>query len=138
MSILYWVRIWFCFSIQYKFSNVHYFVVSLKRLSEFQPLRFKERTITDYAILENSIAYDLDAATVCFFAKYTDPNPLPNVYTFVYSYAYTGDDNELLVCQILFLWLLSTIFPVLVATVNNIQRYFICTLFVLKECFSFL
>ena len=92
-------------------------MVSLKRLSEFQPLRFKERTITDYAILENSIAYDLDAATVCFFAKYTDPNSLPNVYTFVYSYAYTGDDNELQIC----------INPVLKAYVNDIGRYFICT-----------
>lgn len=50
------------------FSNVSDFLVSLTRsLSEYQ-LRFKERTTTDYAILEDSIVYDLDAATVCFFA----------------------------------------------------------------------
>ncbi|KAL9961875.1 hypothetical protein ACROYT_G030907, partial [Oculina patagonica] len=35
---------------------------------------FPEHTTTDYAIKESSIVYDLDAATVCFFAKDTDDN----------------------------------------------------------------
>ena len=85
-------------------------------LSEYQ-LRFKERTITDYAILKNSIAHDLDAATVCFFAKDTDTRSNKHACTYVYSYAVTGEDNALQICT----------HPVLKAHVNNIGRYLICT-----------
>ncbi|KAL9972416.1 hypothetical protein ACROYT_G018715 [Oculina patagonica] len=41
---------------------------------------FQEHTTTDYAIKENSIMYDLEAATVCFFAKDTDDNKPSGVY----------------------------------------------------------
>ncbi|KAL9972420.1 hypothetical protein ACROYT_G018719 [Oculina patagonica] len=63
---------------------------------------FEEHTTTDYAIKENSIMYDLDAATVCFFAKDTDDNK-PGRYgceQCVYSYNVAGTvaGNALLLC----------------------------------------
>lgn len=98
------------------FSNVSDFLVSLTRsLSEYQ-LRFKERTTTDYAILEDSIVYDLDAATVCFFAKDTDSNKPPNEYQCVYSYAVSDQNNELLFCTS----------PVLRVLVDGVGRYLTC------------
>ncbi|KAL9972431.1 hypothetical protein ACROYT_G018730 [Oculina patagonica] len=54
---------------------------------------FQEHNTTDYAIKENSIVYDLDAATVCFFARDTDENKPPGedgAGDCVYSY----DDGE--------------------------------------------
>lgn len=53
---------------------------------------------TDYAILENSIVYDLNAATVCFFVKDTDDNkPAFPGYPVevVYSYAVSEPMNML-------------------------------------------
>lgn len=98
------------------FSNVSDFLVSLTRsLLEYQ-LRFKERTTTDYAILEDSIVYDLDAATVCFFAKDTDSNKPPNEYQCVYSYAVSDQNNELLFCTS----------PVLRVLVDGVGRYLTC------------
>lgn len=98
------------------FSNVSDLLVSLTRsLSEYQ-LRFKERTTTDYAILEDSIVYDLDAATVCFFAKDTDSNKPPNEYQCVYSYAVSDQNNELLFCTS----------PVLRVLVDGVGRYLTC------------
>ena len=100
---------------QTKFSNVYYFLVSLKRsLSEYQ-LGFKERTITDYAVLEDSIGYDLDATTVCFFAKDTDHDK-PTIGTStqcVYSYAVTGQTNALNFCT----------YPALRVLINGVKRY---------------
>ncbi|KAL9972422.1 hypothetical protein ACROYT_G018721 [Oculina patagonica] len=65
---------------------------------------FQELTNTDYAIKENSIVYDLDAATVCFFAKDTDDNkPYVadfNVYECLYSYNVAVETwgNALMLC----------------------------------------
>lgn len=82
---------------------------------EYQ-LRFKERTTTDYAILEDSIVYDLDAATVCFFAKDRDSNKPPNEYQCVYSYAVSDHNNELLFCTS----------PVLRVLVDGVGTYLTC------------
>lgn len=84
--------------------------------SEYQ-LRFKERTNTDYAILENSIAYDLLTTTVCFFARDTDENKPQNDNQCLYSYAVTGHHNAL------------TFFttPVLRVLINGNRRYLTCT-----------
>ncbi|KAL9972415.1 hypothetical protein ACROYT_G018713 [Oculina patagonica] len=64
---------------------------------------FQEHTTTDYGIKAKSIVYDLDAATVCFFAKHTDDNKPSGVYAMnecVYSYnvAETLAGNALLLC----------------------------------------
>ncbi|KAL9972258.1 hypothetical protein ACROYT_G018534 [Oculina patagonica] len=64
---------------------------------------FQEHTTTDYAIKENSIVYDLDAATVCFFAKDTDndkPYSASGASECVYSYNDGGSKwgNALMLC----------------------------------------
>ena len=74
-----------------------YIFFTLKRyLSEYW-MTFPRRTNTDYAIKENSILYDLDAVTVCFFAR-VDPNESTGDNQCLYSYAVYEDDNELTVC----------------------------------------
>ena len=65
-------------------------------LSEYW-MTFPRRTNTDYAIKENSIVYDLDAVTVCFFAR-DNPDESSTDNQCLYSYAVTGVDNELTVC----------------------------------------
>ena len=65
-------------------------------LSEYLML-FQERTDTDYAIKENSIVYDLDAATLCFFAR-DNPNDSSDDNQCPYSYAVPGVDNEFTFC----------------------------------------
>lgn len=61
-------------------------------------MMFRERTDTDYAIRENSIVYNLDAATVCFFARNTDDNIPSDTSQCLYSYAVPGSDNQLTFC----------------------------------------
>lgn len=59
---------------------------------------FQAPTITDYAMKENAVLYDLDAVTVCFIAVNLrhgapmDENQCP------FSYAVPGSDNELTLC----------------------------------------
>ncbi len=72
---------------------------------------FQEHTTTDYAIKENTIAYDLNAATVCFFAKDTDDNKPSSGHggvECVYSYndgkAYAGNALELCTAPKLNVW----------------------------------
>ncbi|KAL9972300.1 hypothetical protein ACROYT_G018584 [Oculina patagonica] len=60
-------------------------------------MTFPERTNTDYAIKENSIAYDLNAVTVCIFAR-DNPYESGTDNQCLYSYAVTGQHNELTVC----------------------------------------
>ena len=75
-------------------------------------MRFPERTNTDYAITENSIVYDLDAVTACFFAR-DNPNESSNENNCVYSYAVPGYHNDLTVCTS----------PVLRALIQGNSRY---------------
>ena len=62
-------------------------------------MRFPERTITDYAIKVNSIVYNLDAVTLCLFAK-DNPNESSNDNNCPYSYAVAGMDNEFTFCAV--------------------------------------
>ncbi|KAL9972430.1 hypothetical protein ACROYT_G018729 [Oculina patagonica] len=69
---------------------------------EYQMI-FQEHTITDYAIKNNSIVYDLHAATVCLFAKDTDDNKPSGGYggnecVYSYSDAEASYGNALLLC----------------------------------------
>ncbi len=75
-------------------------------------MTFPERTNTDYAIKENSIAYDLNAVTVCFFAR-DNPYESGTDNQCLYSYAVTGQHNELTVCTS----------PALRVLIQGIRRY---------------
>lgn len=60
---------------------------------------FVQHTDTDYAIRRHSIVYNLNAATLCLFAKdipseSSDDNQCP------YSYAVSGMDNEFTFCAV--------------------------------------
>ena len=105
---------------QNKYSNFNYLQLTLKlSLSEYQ-LSFKERTITDYAILENSIVYDLSATTVCFFVRHTDNKEPQNQC--VYSYADAGSTPWANV-------LTFSLFPLLEVIVDGDKRYFTTKVF---------
>ena len=54
--------------------------------------------ITDYAMIENAIVYDLHAVSICMIAQW---NPLhfdPSLNQCVFSYAVPGSDNKLTLC----------------------------------------
>ena len=74
---------------------------------------FSKHTTTDYAIKENSIVYDLNAATVCFFAKDTDDNKPTSDNQCLFSYAVSEQHNELT----------FNTSPVLRVLINGNRRY---------------
>ncbi|KAL9972439.1 hypothetical protein ACROYT_G018741 [Oculina patagonica] len=57
---------------------------------------FQEHTTTDYAKIENSITNDLNAVSVCFFARDNDANK-PDTEQCLFSYTVNGADNSLLI-----------------------------------------
>ena len=76
---------------------------------------FLKHTITDYAIKNNSIVYNLNAATVCFFARDTDANKPSGKYQCLYSYAAESSiwGNGLVLCTT----------PVFSVWIDKSQRY---------------
>lgn len=76
-------------------------------------MRFPERTNTDYAINEESVVYDLDAVTVCFFAK-DNLSKSSTDNKCLYSYAIPENHNELAVCTS----------PTLRVLIQGVRRYF--------------
>ena len=67
-------------------------------LSEYR-MTFPRRTNTDYAIKENSIGYDLNAVTICFFARdMYNPEESSTDNQCLYSYAVSTEHNELTLC----------------------------------------
>ncbi len=71
------------------------YITSIRFLAEYRMI-FQEHTTIDYAKIENSITNDLNAVSVCFFARDNDANK-PDTEQCLFSYTVNGADNSLLI-----------------------------------------
>ena len=55
--------------------------------------------ITNYAMIENTIVYDLHAVSICMIAQWNPFRVEPTDSECVFSYAVPGSDNELTLCS---------------------------------------
>ena len=55
--------------------------------------------ITDYAMIENAIVYNLRAVSICMIAQRDPFDVEPNDNQCVFSYAVPGSHNELTLCS---------------------------------------
>ena len=72
-----------------------------------------EGRITDYAKKEDAIRQSLSAVTVCMIAKWFSRDSEADLEKCVFSYAISGQTNELVIC----------LRPTLRVMIHNMQRF---------------